>query len=103
VDRTVSATEARVHFGETLRRVVEDHETVVVERAGRPVAVMIPLAEYERLAADRDQRAWQVALERAAQARNRVRAELAGRSLPAPEEVLRELREERDEGLVDLR
>jgi prevent-host-death family protein len=103
VDRTVSATEARVHFGETLRRVVENHETVLVERAGTPVAAIIPLAEYERLVADRDQRAWREALARAAQARGRVEAELEGRALPAPEEILRRVREDRDGELVGLR
>ena len=32
----VSATEARVHFGELLRRVAEGRETVFVERGGQP-------------------------------------------------------------------
>lgn len=44
----VSATEARVHFGEIMRR-VEQGETIVVERAGQAKVVLLSLAEYSRL------------------------------------------------------
>ncbi|WP_223903337.1 type II toxin-antitoxin system prevent-host-death family antitoxin [Thermus thermophilus] len=37
--RVFSATEARVHFGEALRR-VEEGEVIVVEGRGRPQAVI---------------------------------------------------------------
>jgi prevent-host-death family protein len=45
----MSATEARVHFGEVLRRVTEDQEVVIVERGGTPSAAVIPIRELERL------------------------------------------------------
>lgn len=48
---TVSATEARVHFGEMMRR-AEDGETLLVERAGRAMVVMISMEEYARLIRD---------------------------------------------------
>lgn len=48
MERTVSATEARVHFGELLDA-VQRGETVIVERAGQPRAAVIPIAELERL------------------------------------------------------
>ncbi len=47
--RTISATEARVHFGEVLRGVSEERATYYVERSGTPVAVVIPVEEYEAL------------------------------------------------------
>lgn len=47
--KTVSATEARVHFGELLRAVSEDGATYVVERRGKPQVVVISAEEYERL------------------------------------------------------
>ncbi len=47
--RTISATDARVHFGEVLRGVKEDRATYYVERSGTPVAVVIPVEEYEAL------------------------------------------------------
>jgi prevent-host-death family protein len=35
--RTMSATDARVHFGEVMRHVVERGESVIVERGGETV------------------------------------------------------------------
>jgi len=46
---TISATEARIHFGELMRRVVERGEPVIVERGGKPEVVVLSIAEYERL------------------------------------------------------
>lgn len=48
--RTMSATEARVHFGELIR-LVQAGETVIVERRGKPVAVFIHPDEFARLKA----------------------------------------------------
>ena len=42
----MTATEARVHFGEALRLVQEQGEAVVIERAGRPAAVLISMEDY---------------------------------------------------------
>ena len=47
--KRMSATEARVHFGEVLRRVTEGDEVVIVERGGKPSAAVIPIQEFERL------------------------------------------------------
>lgn len=49
MNRTISATDARVHFGEVLRNVHEEQATYYVERSGTPVAVVIPVEEYEAL------------------------------------------------------
>ena len=45
----ISATEARVHFGEIYRRVTENDETIIVERNGKPGMVILPIEEYEAL------------------------------------------------------
>ncbi len=37
------------HFGEIIRRVCKGGETLVVERGGLPVLVMMPLQEYKAL------------------------------------------------------
>jgi prevent-host-death family protein len=101
MQRTLSATEARVHFGELLRRVAEEQEIVVVERGGKPQAVVLPVAEYERLLAARQEpEDWWVLVERA---REQARNELGDRELPSPDEIIRQMREERDEQLVGLR
>ena len=98
--RTVSATEARVHFGELIQRVTEERTPVVVERGGKPYVVVLPIDEYERLTAGERQDDWEDLVD---QARAGVRAALAGRHLPPAEEIIREMREERDAQLLDLR
>ena len=101
MERSMSATEARIHFGELMRRVVEDQEPIVVERAGKPHVVVISIDEYERLNAARDDREdWR---DLVSQARERVRAELGDRSLTPPEEILQLTRDERDEQLTHMR
>lgn len=47
--RHISATDARVRFGELLTAVKERGETVIVEKSGEPLAAVIPMAEYRRL------------------------------------------------------
>ena len=96
----VTATEAKVHFGELMRRVVERREPVYVERGGRPQVVVLAVADYERLLSCEVGGGW---LARAHQARDRIQAELAGRDLPPVEKLIDESREERDEQLDSLR
>jgi prevent-host-death family protein len=38
--RAVSATEVRIHLGELLRDVAEKGDTIIVERSGKPQAVI---------------------------------------------------------------
>jgi PHD/YefM family antitoxin component YafN of YafNO toxin-antitoxin module len=84
-----------------MRRVVEKQEPVVVERSGKPYVVVVSVDEYERLmAAQEGQDDWR---ELVSQARAQVRADLGDRELTPPEEVLREVRKERDEQLAPLR
>lgn len=98
MERVISATEARVHFGALLRRVVEQGETVVVERGGRPQAVVIEIDEYRRLRAAQDnQEPWPVLLDRA---HAQLRAELGDRELPI-DDVIHAMREERDAQLIE--
>jgi prevent-host-death family protein len=47
--RHVSATDARVRFGELLDAIKSRGETVIVEKSGEPLAAVIPIAEYRRL------------------------------------------------------
>jgi prevent-host-death family protein len=45
----ITATEARVHFGEVYRRVTENDEMIVIERNGKPGAVILSIKAYEQL------------------------------------------------------
>lgn len=101
MQRTMSAIEARIHFGELMRRVVEQQEPVIVEHSGKPHVVVLSVDKYQQLLAAQEEREdWR---ELVRQAREQVRADLGGRELTPPEDVLREMREERDEQLVALR
>lgn len=51
--RVVPATQAKTYFGELLKRVYEQNEAQVVERAGMPVAVIISIEEYVSLRPER--------------------------------------------------
>ena len=100
MERVINATEARVHFGHLLRRVAEDGETVIVERGGIRRAVVLGLAQYERLLSGSTGAGWH---DRVSDARQQVRDELQGRSIPSPADILQTAREERDERFDRLR
>lgn len=101
MQRKVSATEARIHFGELMRQVEEDGQPIVVEHSGSPRVVVLSVAAYEQLvAAQEAQEDWRELVDRA---REQIRVDLGGRELTPPETVLREMREARDEQLVDMR
>ena len=103
MNRTVSATEARVRFGEVMRRAIDEGEAVFVERGGRPAVVVLSVAAYEELHRRRADPGGPRLLERARLVRERSRRELGDREASAPEDLLRETREARDVGLADLR
>ena len=52
-ERRVSATEARVRFGELLDGVTARHDVVFVERAGKGVAVVVSVEDWEAACAGR--------------------------------------------------
>jgi len=94
MQRTMSATEARIRFGELMRHVVEKQEPVIVERSGKPCVVVICVDRYEQLLAAREEREdWRELVRRA---REQVRAELGERDLTPPEDVLREVRKRKE-------
>ncbi len=103
MERVVSATEARIHFGELMRRVVEEREPVIVERGGQPQIVMMAVTEYEQLKANQKPEDWQQALNQAAEIREKIMARRQGQPLPPADEIIRQMREERDEQLLSLR
>lgn len=98
--RVVSATEARIRFGELMRQAVENHEIIIVERGGRAHVVVISVEEYERLLKRGQQGGWR---ELVHGARAQIQADLGDRTLPRPEEILDQIREGRDEQLLGMR
>ena len=47
--KAMTYDEAHDHYAEVLDSVVDDYEEVVIVRAGREPAVIVPLAEYQSL------------------------------------------------------
>ncbi len=51
VEQTMTATHARIHFGEALPKVAKGGHRIIVARAGRPQASILSVSEHERLRA----------------------------------------------------
>lgn len=47
--RTMTYSESRAKYAETLNAVVDDREEVIITRAGHDPVVMVSLADYESL------------------------------------------------------
>ena len=52
--RTISAMEARQRFGEIIEGVHYRGDEVVIERAGKPMAVIVPTERYEAMQRSRE-------------------------------------------------
>ncbi len=89
---SVSATYARVHLGELFR--TARREPVFIERDGRPLAVLLSHEQFTRLNALEKPPEWRVLVQ---QSREQVKQDLEGRLLNLPEDVMTELREDRNE------
>ncbi len=94
----ITATEARVHFGEIYRRVAENDETIVVERNGKPGVVILSVDAYEELSGETPAPNWLEAAQRSAEA---FRPFFEANPDYDVVEMIREMREERDEQILD--
>ena len=88
--RKVSAVEARKRLGEILESVYYRGDEVVIERAGKPMAVVIPAARYEAMERSRD-RLFEL-IEKAQERNKDVPYEVIEREI---ELAIREVREQR--------
>ena len=85
VSRTVSAQEARRKFGELLDKAFYRRESFVVERAGEPKAVIVPMSEYNEM-----QRLREEARKRLFARIDQTQAQLAARDPDAFEAIIQE-------------
>lgn len=90
--KTISATEARIRFGELIQDAQKG--PVFVERGGKPIVVVLSMRDYDRLLSGARPTSWR---ELVAEAHQRVKKDLAEHALPDPAIILREIREARDE------
>jgi prevent-host-death family protein len=103
MNKTISATEARVHFGQWLRRVSEQNLTVIVEKAGKPEAVLLSMDAYGRLQGALSAGARPDPLAAARALRERIHARRGGQPMSSPEDVIARMREDRQDELTPLR
>lgn len=101
MNRVVGATEARVHFGELMRTVVEQNQVVIVERDGKPQVAVLSVAAYERLRAAAQTQDAATALQRALAVGARIGAQRDRAPMPDIVELIRTMRKERDDQLSD--
>ena len=98
MEKIFSATEARIHFGALMQEA--QNGPVIVERDGKPQVVILSKPAYDALMSGVSPRPWR---ELVLEARQQAQADLGKRNLPSPEEMIRQVREERDAQLNHLR
>lgn len=103
MNQTVTATEARVNFGRIIQQLTSTNRPITVERGGKRQIVMLSVAQYEQLVARANANtSWQTELDELHQLAS---AELQGRPLPDPAQIIAAMRDERDtelEATLDL-
>ncbi len=97
---SVTATDARIHFGEILQRVAQNDETILVERSGKPIAVILPVERYEQMRMKQPEPDWRDLLRNA---HDHIRSTLGDQVLTPADEMVRMAREERNAEQLDLR
>ena len=96
----ITAVEARQRFDELIRDVAQGQETVLIEKDGEPQAIVISLDEYTRMREKTrlsEGKEWKRRID---SLRERVDQELQGGRIPPAEDVIRRMREERDEQIL---
>ena len=96
---TVSATEARIHFGEVMQDAVRSQQPIVVEKGGKPQVVILAYDRYQQLT-NEEQEDWQTML---VKGHGMVAADVNGRKLISAVEMVEEGRRARNEELGYLR
>jgi len=92
--KTISATKARINFGDVMKQA--KIAPVIVERGGKAEVVVLSKKAYDQLIAAKANADVQKRIEAL---HKKIRAELAGKSLTDPAELIRQERDERDEQL----
>lgn len=98
MEQRISATEARIHFGELMRAAQE--EPIIVERDGVPKVVVLSKQAYDDLLAQIPKHNWRDLVD---DVHKQIRAELSGKTLPPPEQIIQQAREERDQRYDSMR
>jgi prevent-host-death family protein len=103
----VSATEVKNSWGRVVRRVLQRRTPAMVESKGVPTVVILPADDYQRLITEQDadaRKQQQLALlDEIDRFAKEVAARYPDRPSPDSVEIIRQMREERDDELLGLR
>jgi prevent-host-death family protein len=72
--KTVSSTEAQNNFGAVLQWAEKENDEVIIQRRGKPSAVVMPYTEYEKVVELRQQEKKRQAIEALRAIRERVQS-----------------------------
>jgi PHD/YefM family antitoxin component YafN of YafNO toxin-antitoxin module len=101
MERILSATEVRARFIELMQWVIDGDETVIVKRYGVPRIAILSIDRYKYLKGKESSwDSWEADLYRL---HEHLQAELGEREILSSVEIIRQMREERDEQLAGLR
>jgi len=103
MEKTVSATEAKIHLGMLIRKATEQGETVIVTRSGIPRVAIVPFDEFRRMKLGRKWESHGVILRRIRTLKKILHDRLnrEGKELPDIEGMIDHAREERDGRIID--
>jgi len=103
----VSATEVKNSWGRVVRRVLQRRTPALVESKGVPTVVILPADDYQRLITEQDTHTRKqqqlTLLDEIERFAKEVAARYPDRSSPDSVEIIRQMREERDDELLGLR
>jgi len=105
-DTQISMSEARQQLARLVNRVAYGGERIVLEAHGEPKAALVSIQDLERLRAEADVRPSPTdVLQRAAALRERIRVWQGAHNIQPEDstEMLRQMREERDDEILGLR
>jgi prevent-host-death family protein len=100
----VGALEAKNKYSELMETVFYTKQRLIVERRGKPMMALVPVADLARLESmesKEDEQAWLKAFDEWLANAEKIRAKLAeelratGQTLPSAADLIREAREER--------
>lgn len=99
--KTVSANDAKNRLGSLLGYVSEQNDEVIVERHGKPRAVIMSIAAYEEVQAMREEKMRAEALERLERLHERIAAHNALHNADLSEEEAQDLSVQISRELID--
>lgn len=99
MDITVTATEAKLKFGEILGKCIYGHNRIVIQKHGKNVAVLKPAEDDEFVPSKSPPKKWHPVVERIRKTREKIRRRQKRLGIgpgPSAVELIRQIRDEEE-------